>query len=219
MLSFLRNNLLFTEGIVILIIVLCAALLGFFFFKPLFYVALIFLLFCVYFFRNPERMCLEAEKDHELMVSPTDGRVVDIQYDPNNGFEGYPYKVSIFLSVFDVHVNRMPLSGTIENITYIPGSFLPAYREKSSVLNEHNDLVIKCDDGQTLVVRQIAGIIARRIRCWVLQGSFHHVGERYGMIMFGSRIDLLLPASVELYITKDQTVVGGQTIIGRMKCN
>lgn len=217
MLWLLRNNMLFTEGSVILLVVLSCMFLGFFFFKPLFYVALGFLIFCVYFFRNPERVCSAAEQDHTVIVSPADGRVVDVQYDPHNGFEGYAYKVSIFLSVFDVHVNRMPISGAIDKITYVPGSFVPAYVPKSSHLNEHNDLVIVRDDGQTLVVRQIAGIIARRIRCWVRQGSFHTVGERYGMIMFGSRVDLLLPASVELYITKGQSVVAGQSIIGRMR--
>jgi phosphatidylserine decarboxylase len=218
MISFLSNNLLFTEGRVILILVLCITFLGFIFFKPLFYIALCFLAFCVYFFRNPERVCIEAEKDPSILLSPADGRVVDVQYDPHNGFEGYPYKVSIFLSVFNVHVNRMPISGTVSEIKYVPGSFVPAYVPKSSHLNEHNDIVIVCNDGQTLVVRQIAGIIARRIRCWVKPGSFHNIGERYGMIMFGSRVDLLLPGTVELYITKDQSVVGGQTIIGRMKC-
>lgn len=218
MFSLLRNNLLFTEGSIILVIVLTVATTGFVFFRPLFYIALAFLLFCCYFFRNPERKCIQAEEDKTLIVSPADGRVVNIQYDPHNGFEGYAYKVSIFLSVFDVHVNRMPVTGTIESITYVPGSFMPAFVEKSSHLNEHNDVIIVRDDGQKIVVRQIAGIIARRIRCWVVPGSYHNVSERYGMIMFGSRVDLLLPGSTELYITRDQSVVGGQTIIGRIPC-
>lgn len=218
MISFFRNNLLFSEGFFILCIVLAVIVLGGLFFKPLLYVSICFLIFCFYFFRNPERVSIEAEQDHSVLISPADGRIIDIQYDQNNGFEGYAYKISIFLSVFDVHVNRMPISGTISKISYKPGSFVPAYRPKSSDLNEHNDLLITCDDEQTLIVRQIAGIIARRIRCWVHQGGFYTTGERFGMIMFGSRVDLLLPASVELYITKDQTVVGGQTIIGRMRC-
>ena len=218
MISMIRQNLLFTEGSILLVALLVGGFLGFLLFKPLFYLSLGLFIFCLYFFRNPERTCPEALADQCLIVSPADGRVIDIQYDPQNGFEGYAYKVSIFLSVFDVHVNRMPSTGTVQKIIYKPGTFVPAYVPKSSELNERNDLVVVRDDGRTIIVRQIAGIIARRIRCWVFQGSLIPVGCRYGMIMFGSRVDLLLPDSVELYITKGQRVYGGQTVIGRWLC-
>ena len=218
MIQMIRHNLLFTEGIVILLVLIATALVGFWFFRPVWYISLGLLIFCFYFFRNPERVCHEALADENLIVSPADGKVIEIQYDPNNGFEGYAYKISIFLSVFDVHVNRMPSAGTVEKIVYKPGKFVPAYVPKSSELNERNDLIVKRDDGQTYIVRQIAGIIARRIRSWVHEGSSIPVGCRYGMIMFGSRVDLLLPNTVELSVVKGQRVYGGQTIIGRWSC-
>lgn len=213
-----RHNLLFTEGSMILIVLLVAAFLGFLFFKPVLYVSIFLLLFCLYFFRNPERVCPEALIDENIIVSPADGKVVDIQFDESNGFEGYAYKVSIFLSVFDVHVNRMPSTGTVQKIFHKPGQFVPAYVPKSSELNERNDLIVMRDDGRTYIVRQIAGIIARRIRSWVHEGSLLPVGSRYGMIMFGSRVDILLPNSVELQLAKGQRVYGGQTVIGRWVC-
>jgi phosphatidylserine decarboxylase len=216
--NMLGRNLLFSEGRMILIVLLVAIFLGFLFFRPVFYISLGLLLFCLYFFRNPERVCREALTDQDIIVSPADGKVIDIQFDPHNGFEGYAYKVSIFLSVFDVHVNRMPSTGTIQKVFHKPGKFVPAYVPKSSELNERNDLVVLRDDGRTYIVRQIAGIIARRIRCWVHEGSRLAVGSRYGMIMFGSRVDILLPDSVELHITKGQRVYGGQTVIGRWLC-
>lgn len=214
----IRHNLLFTEGSMILVVLMVAASLGFWLFKPVFYISLGLLLFCLYFFRNPERICPEALTDGNIIVSPADGKVIDIQFDPNNGFEGYAYKVSIFLSVFDVHVNRIPSMGTVQKIFHKPGKFVPAYVPKSSELNERNDLVMLRDDGRTYIVRQIAGIIARRIRSWVHEGSLLPVGSRYGMIMFGSRVDILLPNSVELCISKGQRVYGGQTVIGRWLC-
>ncbi len=218
MISLIRQNLLFTEGRLILVALLVGGFLGFLFFKPLLYIVLVLFVFCLYFFRNPDRVCLEALNDPSCIVAPSDGKVVDIKYDPQHGFEGYAYKVSIFLSVFDVHVNRMPSAGVIQKIFHKPGKFVPAYVPKSSLLNERNDLVVMRDDGHTFVVRQIAGIAARRIRCWVYEGSLMPVGSRYGMIMFGSRVDLLLPDSVELYIANGQRVYGGHTLIGRWLC-
>jgi phosphatidylserine decarboxylase len=218
MISMIRNNLIFSEGLVILLVLLASALIGFLWFRPLLYVSVGLLLFCFYFFRNPERIHEVALHDSTLLLSPADGRVVDIQFDENNGLEGYAYKISIFLSVFNVHVNRMPCTGVIEEIKYKKGVFVPAYVPKSSELNERNDIIIRRDDGSSLVVRQIAGIIARRIRCWVRQGSLIPVGSRYGMIKFGSRVDIFLPACVDLSIVKGQRVYGGSTIIGRWIC-
>jgi phosphatidylserine decarboxylase len=216
--SMIRHNLLFTEGSMILVGLLIVSFLGFWFCKPIFYIALCLLLFSFYFFRNPERVCSEALTDSTIIVSPADGKVIDIQFDSNGSFEGYAYKVSIFLSVFDVHVNRIPSMGIVQKIFHKPGKFVPAYVPKSSELNERNDLVMVRDDGRTYIVRQIAGIIARRIRTWVHEESLLSVGARYGMIMFGSRVDILLPSTVELRVSKGQRVYGGQTVIGRWLC-
>jgi phosphatidylserine decarboxylase len=218
MLFNVRDNLIFHEGRLLLVVLLGGALCSFFLFRPVAYVLLGFLLFCFYFFRNPKRLHIQALQDASLLLSPADGRVLDIQFDPHNGFEGYAYKISIFLSVFDVHVNRMPCTGVIEEVKYKRGVFVPAYVPKSSELNERNDIIIIRDDGSRLVVRQIAGIIARRIRCWVRQGSLIPVGTCYGMIKFGSRVDILLPAHVDVSIVKGQRVYGGSTVIGRWLC-
>lgn len=195
---------------------LIIAFVGFFLCKPFLYGAVLLGIGCLYFFRDPERECTPARHDPTLLVSPADGYIIDIQYDSTNNIEGYAYKVSIFLSIFDVHINRVPIAGHIQSVIYVPGRCVPAFVPKSSHLNEHNDLVIKTDNGRTILVRQIAGIIARRIVCFICPGDAVSVGQRFGLIKFGSRVDILLPVSVQLYITKGQRVVGGQTVIGRL---
>lgn len=211
----INSNLIFTQGRTHLAIIATAALLGALFFMPLAYLALGAFLFCFYFFRNPERFCQEALNDVCLIVSPADGKIIDIQYSENNDFEGYAHKISIFLSVFDVHVNRCPSAGLVKQITHREGQFVPAYVPKSSELNERNDLIIETNNGKQYVVRQIAGIIARRIVCFANEGQRLTTGQRYGMIKFGSRVDILLPKDTTIYSTKGDRVYGGQTIIGR----
>jgi len=213
-----QNNLLFKEGKGILVGIVLAAIIGYFIWLPLSFLAIAFCLFSLYFFRNPERKCPAAMGDPDLLVCPADGKVIAIEHDPK-GFDGYPDRVSIFLSVADVHVNRMPMAGKIEKISYHPGSFVPAFVPKSSELNERNDITIVGPGERRLQVRQIAGIIARRIVCWPKEGETMERGARYGMIKFGSRVDILLPSAVTLYITKGQRVVGGSTILGRWQCN
>jgi phosphatidylserine decarboxylase len=215
--SIITSNLLWTESLWIVLILAAAGLLGFFVFKPLFYLSLILFFFCFYFFRNPERVCVPALTDASVLVCPADGTIVDISHDSQGGFNGYHYKISIFLSPLNVHVNWIPMTGIIEKILYVPGTFMMAFLPKSSELNEHNDIVIRNAAGQHILVRQIAGTVARRIVCWVHESQNVAAGQKYGMIKFSSRVDILLPGNVTLDIHKGQSVYGGQTVIGRLR--
>lgn len=215
MISFFTTNLLWAEGLYIFVWLIVASLMGLIFFRPLLYASLFFLAFSFYFFRNPERHCITASSDAAVLVCPSDGTVVDIQYSRAQDLEGYAQKVSIFLSPFDVHVNWTPMAGVIQYIAYRPGTFSMAFLPKSSELNERNDIVIVSDRGNIITVRQIAGTIARRICCWVDKGQTVPLGYKYGMIRFGSRVDILLPDNVTLAVGVGQKVCGGHTILGR----
>src|SRR5262249_49406461 len=138
MLTSITSNLLWSEGIYIVYVLLAVGSLGFIFFRPLFYIALILFIFSFYFFRNPERICPEATSDASILICPADGSVVDIQFDKNNGIEGYAQKISIFLSPLDVHVNWVPMAGVADDIIYRKGTFTFAFLPKSSELNERN---------------------------------------------------------------------------------
>ncbi len=213
MLAFITANLLWTEGIVLVGLFISVGVISLFLFRPLFYVTVLLFVFSLYFFRNPDRICSQVLYDDTVIVCPADGSVIDIQHNRNGHLEGYAQKVSIFLSPIDVHVNWIPVAGNVEAVTYQPGSFMPAFFSKSSEYNEHNDVIIKNNYG-TLLVRQIAGILARRISCWAKKGQQVMAGQKYGMIKFGSRVDILLPAYVTLNIRKGQKVYGGQTVLG-----
>lgn len=216
MFSWITTNLIWTEGRAILIIVLLVAALGFFIWKPICWLSLLFCVWSFYFFRNPERVCSAAQSDDTILICPADGRVVDVVHDPESQLEGtYAHKVSIFLSAFDVHVNWAPMTGTVAKVEYTPGAFKLAFLPKSSLLNEHNDIVMSDDKGRTILVRQIAGLVARRIRCWVKEGEHLTAGQKYGMIKFGSRVDIFLPENVMIGLKKGQFVYGGQTVLGR----
>lgn len=216
MFSFITSNLIWTESLWLILIIAIIGLIGWFIARPITYLAILAFIFCFYFFRNPERVCPEALVDDKVIVCPADGKVVDIQYDPNGGFKGYHQKISIFMSPLNVHVNRMPISGTVEKIEYVPGQFMMAFLPKSSELNEHNDIIIKRADGKSVLVRQIAGTVARRIVWWVAEGQEVSAGQRYGMIKFSSRVDLYLPEEAQLDIKMGQNVFGGKTVIGRL---
>jgi phosphatidylserine decarboxylase len=168
--------------------------------------------FMAYFFRDPRRV---PPEDQSLIVSPADGRVTLVSKvdkdDPNS-----PSTVSIFLSPFDVHINRAPVSGVITDITYHSGRFRMATREDASIVNEQNVITIK-GDRITVVCRQIAGILARRIVCWKKVGERVELGERFGLIKFSSRTDLLMPPEVEVLVRPGDRVKGGISIIGRIK--
>ncbi len=213
MFLWLTNNLIWTESLWLVLVLAAASTTGLIFFMPLFWMCIVLLLFCFYFFRNPERNCPQVLNDGNIIISPADGKIVDIASD----VKGYATKVSIFLSPLDVHVNWTPIAGTIEKVEHVPGKFMMAFLPKSSELNEHNDVIIRADDGKQILVRQIAGTIARRIVCWLHQGQRVHAGQKYGMIKFSSRIDLFLPENVKLDLTLNQKVTGGKTVIGRFK--
>jgi len=215
MISFLKNNLFWTEALPIFFVILGVGVVSLIFYKPFLFVVFGFFLFCLFFFRNPDRVCNEASTDSSVIISPADGKIIDIVYDEKNGIEGYAQRVSIFLSPFDVHVNWAPISGKIKEVKYKKGAFKVAYLPKSSELNERNDLLIEDEDGRTIRVRQIAGTIARRIVCWKREGELVEAGQKFGMIKFGSRVDILLPAAAKLNVGIGQKVYGGQTVLGR----
>jgi len=213
--SFFATNLLWSEGWVLVLVSSFLSFVGFFFWRPLLYVAVIFICFCLFFFRNPERECPQALYDDRVLICPADGKVVQVKYDPQGKFDGYHQVVSIFLSPFDVHVNWLPVSGVVQKIAYHKGQFVPAFLSKSSHLNERNDVHLRTQNGKTLIVRQIAGTIARTIRWWIEPHQHIRAGQKYGMIKFGSRVDILLPHDVEISVAVGDRVYGGRTIVGR----
>ena len=173
--------------------------------------ALVFFLaggFVAFFFRDPERA---IPNDAQAVVSPADGKIVSILKEPDQGL-----RVSIFLSIFNVHINRAPIAGTIESVHYVPGKFKIALDAAASLENEQNVVVIK-DGSSQLKFSQIAGILARRIVCWKARGDRVVKGERVGLIKFGSRVDLFLPETVQLMVKEGDHVKGGSSVIGRFK--
>lgn len=167
--------------------------------------------FMAYFFRDPHRT---IPTEQGIIVAPADGLVTIVRL--ADGRENLESLVSIFLSPLDVHINRSPITGVITNISYKKGKYLMATREASRVLNEQNTLTIQ-GDGLTVRCTQIAGILARRIVCWKHEGEGVKCGERFGMIKFSSRTDVLLPPQVEVVIREGMRVRGGVTIVGRIK--
>jgi len=177
-------------------------------------VALLFLAvaaFMAYFFRDPQR---RAPDEANIIVAPADGRVTRVRLLSPEDADS-PTVVSIFLSPLDVHINRAPIAGTITDVTYQHGKFMMATHEDSSLVNEQNALTIRGAD-VTVVCKQIAGILARRIVCWKRAGDTVAIGERFGLIKFSSRTDLILPRGVEIIVREGMRVRGGATIIGRI---
>lgn len=167
--------------------------------------------FMAYFFRDPHRA---VPTEPGIIVAPADGRVTIVRL--ADGRENPESLVSIFLSPLDVHINRSPIGGEIRDITYKTGKFVMATRADARLLNEQNTLTIQ-GDGLTVRCTQIAGILARRIVCWKQKGDRVKCGERFGMIKFGSRTDLLLPPIVDVVVHEGMKVQGGVTIIGRIR--
>jgi len=170
-------------------------------------------LFMVYFFRDPDRT-VPAQAD--AVVSPADGRVMIAgEAEAASAPPGAWKQVSIFLSPLDVHINRIPIGGRVTRVAYTPGRFLAAYRPESARVNERNDVWIE-RDGETVVCRQVVGVLARRLVCRVAPGAIVRTGERYGLMKFGSRIDLFLPVSARLLVAEGARVRAGETIIARL---
>lgn len=169
-------------------------------------------LFVLYFFRNPER---KITKDSSLILSPADGKVLSIQEIYDDSFiNGQAIKVSIFLSLFNVHVNRSPIEGVVKYKHYKEGKFFPAFKSHASELNERNTIGIE-NDKMKILVNQITGFVARRIVCWSNVGDNLEQGERFGLIKFGSCTEVIVPNNVEITVEVGQKVKGGTTIIGR----
>lgn len=197
------------DGIPFVLIPLVIA--GGFVFFHLWFVGLPFVavaVFMAYFFRDPRRVVPEGEG---LIVSAADGRVTRIEERDDGKL------VSVFLSPLNVHINRSPIGGEIKSITYTVGKRMPATNDAASLENERNSLVIE-GKGLTVTCTQIAGILARRIVCWPKGGDMLRRGQKFGLIKFGSRTDLLMPANVELAVSVGDRVKGGETIIGRVMC-
>lgn len=174
----------------------------------------LFLIFCIWFFRDPERPCPGGNKD---VLCPADGQVVAIDHNQSDRFLEKPtVKVSIFMSPLNVHVNRAPLAGKVEKIIYNPGKFFNAKEDKASLLNEQNALIMRTDNDKLIVVNQIAGFIARRIVCRIGENTELDRGERFGMIRFGSRVDIHLPPDSKILVGIGERVYAGDTIIGKM---
>lgn len=182
---------------------------------PLFYAGLALTIWCALFFRDPKRVTPVSD---ELAISPADGKVSFVgkivpPQELNLG-EAPLLRVSIFMNVFNCHVNRAPMSGTIKEIIYTKGSFLNAELDKASHENERNALILETEQGLIAVV-QIAGLVARRIVCWSRTGEQIGAGERFGLIRFGSRLDVYLPANARPGVSLGQTAVAGETILAR----
>ena len=168
-----------------------------------------------WFFRDPDRV---IPTDEGLIVSPADGKIIEVTEAKEERFlKDRAIKVSIFLNLFDVHVNRIPCSGRIRGIHYQPGKFLAANKDLASTENEQNAILLETPSGAKLVFVQVAGLVARRILCWVKEGDAVERGFRFGMIRFGSRTDLFLPLGTEIKVKLGQKVKGGSSIIGVFK--
>ncbi len=191
--------------------------IGLIFWHPLAWLGLIFTLFCFYFFRDPERV---PPPRTDVFLAPADGLVVGIEAavpPPELGLgPALRPRVAIFLSVLDVHVNRMPIAGTVTRVAYRAGTFVNAALDKASEDNERNAVALRLPGGEEIAVVQIAGLIARRIVCYCGEGQVVAAGERFGIIRFGSRTDLYLPPETVPLVAVGQRMIGGETVIAAL---
>ncbi len=205
------------EGYVFILLFVIATLVLFLVSEKLGWIGVVLTLWCVFFFRDPERV---TPLDKGLVVSPADGlvqRIVTSTLPPEleGGDEEYT-RVSIFLNVFDVHVNRIPIEGVATKLHYHAGKFFNASLDKASEHNERQSILIETDDNRQVGVVQIAGLIARRIVCDLKEGEKVKTGERFGIIRFGSRVDVYLPKGIEPQVVEGQKVIGGESIIANL---
>ncbi|MDO8785886.1 MAG: phosphatidylserine decarboxylase family protein [Syntrophales bacterium] len=165
-----------------------------------------------WFFRNPERISPEGDK---AVISPADGKVINIENVAEHDLlRGPCKKISIFMNIFNVHVNRVPYAGTVSSVRHEKGKFLPASLDKASSLNEKNSILIKTDEGREILTVQVAGMIARRIVCWLKEGMYVRKGERFGLIKFSSRLEVFLPSDSTVSVKVGDKVRAGETKIG-----
>ena len=188
--------------------------------QPLGWIGLVLTVWCFYFFRDPERVTPDKP---DLVVSPADGTVqmiTKVKAPEELGLGDAKFtRVSVFMSVFNVHVNRAPAEGKILKSVYVPGKFLNATLDKASKDNERQILAMKTKGGKTLCFVQIAGLVARRILCEATEGMEYKAGARFGLIRFGSRLDVYLPEGVEPQVCLGQTMVAGETVIADLGSN
>ncbi|SMX29958.1 phosphatidylserine decarboxylase [Pelagimonas phthalicica] len=202
------------EGIKFVAIFAAITLVLFLIWQPLGWIGVGLTVWCYYFFRDPERVTPDRPG---LIISPADGVVslIEKAVPPAElGMADEPLtRVSVFMSVFNCHVNRTPIAGEIKAVAYRPGKFFNASLDKASKDNERNSLRIEMEDGRDLAVVQIAGLVARRIVWWVEPGSKLRTGERFGLIRFGSRLDVYLPDGVQPMVKIGQTMIAGETVL------
>ncbi|MCH7619458.1 MAG: phosphatidylserine decarboxylase family protein [Candidatus Marinimicrobia bacterium] len=200
-------------GVLLIALGLAATMTGIGFLWGLTYAEAVLLLFIVFFFRDPDRT---TPKERGVIVSAADGKVVtvkEVEF-PDISAEKL-IQVSVFLSIFDVHVNRIPVSGKVREVKYFPGKFMLAWKEKASLDNEQTLISID-SEGKTIYLKQIAGLVARRISWQLDAGQSVEAGERFGLIRFGSRVDLLLPTDSRIEVKVGDKVKGGETVIGAL---
>ena len=195
-----------------------AAIFLFWLWPPLGWLGTVATLWCVYFFRDPERVTPPRDN---ILVAPADGRISRVAnavppQELGLGERPLP-RVSVFMSVFDCHINRSPVAGRIERIVYRAGAFISADLDKASESNERNAFVIATAGGTRIAVIQIAGLIARRIVPFVREGETIGAGQRIGMIRFGSRVDVYLPAGLKVLVAEGQTAIAGETVLAELK--
>lgn len=171
-------------------------------------------LFSVYFFRNPERVIPEGDN---LVIAPADGKVIFVgEVEEERYFKDRVTKVSIFMSVFNVHVNRVPCNGKVAEMYYNKGEFVNASYDKASEANEQSGILLETESGQKLLFVQIAGLIARRIVTYPIVGDILQRGARYGLIRFGSRVDIYFPKNADVVVTLGEHTVAGETVLGTL---
>ncbi len=180
--------------------------------EPLAIACIVLSLFFLYFFRDPERI---PPQDPNLLVSPADGKVIMIRQGEDTLCTQNHTEISIFMSPFDVHVNRAPFDGKVKEVVYTPGKFFSAFKEKAYKENENIKITLTTAHGD-IILRQVAGVIARRAVCWVKEGDSLKKGERFGMIKFSSRVDICLPSSFRVMIREGDKIKAGKTVIASL---
>ncbi len=213
-----------TDNIIIMLVVgAILGIIGGYFVRhwwawPILGAGVLLVLFTLWFFRDPERIIPpEAISDRSTVISPADGRIVEIiEEDENDYMHTRCIRISIFLSPLDVHVNRCPVSGKVEFYKYNPGNYLVAYHPKSSELNEQSKIGVMTDYGRVLF-KQIVGIVARRLVCEIKTGDSIKIGEKFGMMKFGSRMDIKVATNTDIKVKIGDKVTAGRTIIAKLR--